>query len=181
MRREGNLRSPSRPKLLGPVKCTVVFATAGASMRSTADKSEMRGISVARTPLCAAYLMRQNSQKTPQRACSVTVSYKPPMFVTRIRLPACARGRDHSWSIQQGRQRASVLYPLGQGAMSAVAAHIIMYNIHAIPSPAKIKVSVYPVSCQESTASRECVNLSRFANRCGTMGATYSMRADSLG
>ena len=24
------------------------------------------------------------------RACSVTVSYKPPMLVTRVRLPACA-------------------------------------------------------------------------------------------
>ena len=24
------------------------------------------------------------------RACSVTASYKPPMLVTRVRLPACA-------------------------------------------------------------------------------------------
>lgn len=27
---------------------------------------------------------------TSSRACSVTVSYKPPMLVTRVRLPACA-------------------------------------------------------------------------------------------
>ena len=27
---------------------------------------------------------------SPPRACSVTVSYKPPMLVTRVRLPACA-------------------------------------------------------------------------------------------
>ena len=27
---------------------------------------------------------------TLSRACSVTVSYKPPMLVTRVRLPACA-------------------------------------------------------------------------------------------
>ena len=28
---------------------------------------------------------------SPPRACSVTVSYKPPMLVTRVRLPACAQ------------------------------------------------------------------------------------------
>ena len=64
-----------------------------------------------------------------------------------------------------------MLYPLGQGAMSAVAAHIIMYNIHAIPSPAKIRVSVYPVSCQESTVTRRgvlCENAKLHARYCAS-------------
>ena len=33
------------------------------------------------------------------RACSVAVSYKPPMFVTRVRLPACACSRQSSPSM----------------------------------------------------------------------------------
>ena len=60
---------------------------------------------------------------------------------------------------------------MGQGAMSAVAAHIIMYNIHAIPSPAKIRVSVYPVSCQESTVTRRgvfCENAKLHARYCAS-------------
>ena len=43
----------------------------------------------------AVYLFADthNRAEDVQSACSVAVSYKPPMLVTRARLPACASSR----------------------------------------------------------------------------------------
>ena len=60
-------------------------------------------------------VMDASEAMSRRSACSVAVSYKPPMLVTRVRLPACA-----SWSLRAPRDakcRRSVAFCMQQPAL----------------------------------------------------------------